>query len=231
MRADNTYSVLVDEVEKASGELLEDWDFLEPREIPDPAVSKPEDWVNEKMMDDPEDVKPADWEDEPEMVADPEAAQPEDWDAEDDGEWEPPMIPNTEFRGTWRARRVENPAYAGEWEHPRVANPAFVDDETPYVQEKLGGVALELWQVTTGVVFDNFYVGDDEADAHARAEAVIAARATEEEQYTAIQEVEEAKAEAARKAAAEVSATEGEEGLWSDSDDEDDKGDLADDEL
>ena len=46
VRPDNTYSVLVDDVEKESGNLVDDWELLEPREIPDPEQSKPEDWVD-----------------------------------------------------------------------------------------------------------------------------------------------------------------------------------------
>ena len=34
-----------------------DWDFLPPKTIKDPAVSKPSDWVDEPMMDDPADTK------------------------------------------------------------------------------------------------------------------------------------------------------------------------------
>ena len=149
------------------------------------------------MMDDPEDVKPEDWDNEPEMIQDADAVKPEDWDDEDDG----------------------------EWEHPLIANPDFVDDETPYVQENLGGVAFELWQVTSGVVFDNIYVGDSEEDASALAKDVLAARATEEEQYNAIQAEKEAEREAAAAAEAEEGA-EADENLWSDSDEEADDDEL-----
>lgn len=38
-----------------------------------------------------------DW-DKPENIPDPEAQKPEDWDEEMDGEWEPPMIPNQEYK-------------------------------------------------------------------------------------------------------------------------------------
>lgn len=58
-----------------SGELREDWDFLPPKKIKDPAFSKPSDWVDETMMDDPEDKKPEGWDDIPKQIADPEATQ------------------------------------------------------------------------------------------------------------------------------------------------------------
>ena len=33
------------------------WDFVTKEEIPDPAISKPADWVDEKKMADPDDKK------------------------------------------------------------------------------------------------------------------------------------------------------------------------------
>lgn len=65
----------------------------------DPEASKPEDWDEREMIPDPEDVKPSGWDDIPANIADPEAKKPEDWDDEDDGEWEPPVIPNPEYKG------------------------------------------------------------------------------------------------------------------------------------
>jgi calreticulin len=88
-----------------AGELREDWDFLPPKKIKDPAMSKPEDWVDEKMMDDPDDKKPDGWDDIPKEIADPDATVPDDWDEADDGTWEPPNIPNPEFKGEWKVRR------------------------------------------------------------------------------------------------------------------------------
>jgi hypothetical protein len=43
VRKDNTYEVLIDGEKKESGKLEEDWDFLAPKTIRDPAVSKPAD--------------------------------------------------------------------------------------------------------------------------------------------------------------------------------------------
>merc|ERR1711985_151296 len=94
----------IDQKEVASGSLFDDWEFLKPKTIKDPAISKPKDWVDEKKIDDPEDKKP------------------EDWDDEDDGEWEPPMIDNPEYKGEWKAKKIDNPDYKGELEHPMTDN-------------------------------------------------------------------------------------------------------------
>lgn len=92
---DNTYEVQIDGEKADGGSLYDDFDFLEPRQIKDPAVSKPTDWVDEKQIADPEDTKPEDW-DQPENIVDPDAEKPDDWDDEMDGEWEAPMVPNPE---------------------------------------------------------------------------------------------------------------------------------------
>ena len=94
---DNTYEVRIDGDKVESGKLEDDWDFLPPKKIKDPEAKKPEDWVDNAKMDNPESVKPEDW-DKPELIPDPEAKKPEDWDDEEDGEWEPPMINNPEYK-------------------------------------------------------------------------------------------------------------------------------------
>uniref|UniRef100_H2ZWZ8 Calreticulin n=1 Tax=Latimeria chalumnae TaxID=7897 RepID=H2ZWZ8_LATCH len=97
VRPDNTYEVKIDNKKVESGSLEEDWDFLPSKKIKDPEAKKPEDWDEREKIDDPEDTKPEDWE-KPEHIPDPDAKKPEDWDDEMDGEWEPPMITNPEYK-------------------------------------------------------------------------------------------------------------------------------------
>lgn len=42
-----------------------------------------------------------DW-DTAEYMKDPDAKKPDDWDEDMDGEWEPPMIPNPEYKVGYR---------------------------------------------------------------------------------------------------------------------------------
>merc|ERR1711915_687263 len=72
---DGTYEVLIDNESAQKGALTDDWDFLPPKKIKDPEVSKPDDWVDAAKIDDPEDVKPEDWE-KPEHIADPDPQSP-----------------------------------------------------------------------------------------------------------------------------------------------------------
>jgi len=97
VRSDNTYEVKIDNKKVESGTLEEDWEFLAPKKIKDPEAKKPDDWDDVEKIDDPEDSKPEDW-DQPEHIPDPDAKKPDDWDDEMDGEWEPPMIDNPDYK-------------------------------------------------------------------------------------------------------------------------------------
>merc|ERR1719495_1270487 len=92
--------------------------------------------------------KPEDW-DKPEHVVDPDATKPEDWDDEMDGEWEPPMIDNPEYKGEWKPRQIDNPAY----------NADDAKDLGKY--DEFCKIGLDLWQVKSGTIFDNFLITDD----------------------------------------------------------------------
>jgi len=65
LKPDNTYKVLIDNVEKAAGELEADFDFLEPKTIKDPEATKPDDWDERAMIPDETDVKPEGYDDIP----------------------------------------------------------------------------------------------------------------------------------------------------------------------
>ena len=50
------------------------------------------------------------WDEIPKEIADPEATVPDDWDEADDGEWEPPNVPNPEYKGDVLAAPAAPPA-------------------------------------------------------------------------------------------------------------------------
>lgn len=204
VRADNTYSVLIDGDKKESGRLEDDWDFSVPKTIKDPSVSKPSDWVDEPLMDDPEDKKPADYDKTPKQIPDPEAEKPEDWDDEADGEWEAPQIDNPEYKGEWKAKRIANPAYKGKWVHPEIANPEYVEDKTIGQYNNIGAVGFEIWQVKAGTIFDNIILTDSESEAAAFREATYgASKDAEKAAFDEAEKTRTAKEEADRKKAEE----------------------------
>jgi len=221
---DNTYEVQIDGSKVESGNLADDWDFLAPKTIKDPAAKKPSDWVDEAQIPDPADAKPAGWDDAPAKIPDPSASQPEDWDAEDDGAWEAPLIDNPEYKGEWKAKMIPNPAYKGPWVHPEIANPEYVEDaELYHVCHDCGAVGFELWQVKSGSIFDDIIVTDSLAEAEAFAKATFEAKkGPEKAAFDAIEEKKKAEEEAARKAAEAKAAPAEEEG----DEDEDDRDEL-----
>eukprot|EP00245_Coleochaete_scutata_P006788 TRINITY_DN21574_c0_g1_i1.p1 TRINITY_DN21574_c0_g1~~TRINITY_DN21574_c0_g1_i1.p1 ORF type:complete len:552 (+),score=167.01 TRINITY_DN21574_c0_g1_i1:99-1754(+) len=162
----------------------EDWD--ERPKIADPEASKPEDWDEDapREIEDADAVKPEGWlDDEPDEVDDPEAAKPSDWDDEEDGEWEPPKIANPKceegpgcgewkrpkkanpaYKGKWSAPLIENPAYKGIWKPREIPNPDYFELERPRI-EPVAGVALEIWTMQDGMLFDDIIVATDESVA------------------------------------------------------------------
>merc|ERR1712228_845099 len=154
IKPDGTYEVFFDLESKAKGKLVDDWDFPKPT-IDDPADKKPSDWVDETEIDDPEDKRPEGWDDIPSQIPDPDATKPEDWDDEDDGEWEPPLI--------------DNPDFKGEWKPAQIANKDFEEGVQLAAYDSYY-VGYELWIVNNGTIFDNILVTDDFEYAKSQAE-------------------------------------------------------------
>jgi len=165
---DNSYEVRIDDKKVESGKLEDDWDFLPSKMIKDPEAKKPEDWDDNEKIDDPEDTKPEDW-DKAEHIPDPDATKPEDWDDDMDGEWEPAMIDNPEYKGEWKAKQIDNPAYKGKWVHPEIENPEYTPDDKIYAFKDTGVIGFDLWQVKAGTIFDNVLITEDEEDVKAMA--------------------------------------------------------------
>lgn len=161
----NSYQVLIDNNQAASGSLEDDWEFLQPKTIPDPEAKKPEDWDDRAEIPDPESKKPEDWDNEPEFIADPDASKPEDWDDEDDGEWEAPSISNPKYNGAWKPKMMANPDFKGIWVRPEIPNPNYEPASDLYLYEDNAYIGLDLWQVKSGSIFDNIIVTDSLKEA------------------------------------------------------------------
>eukprot|EP00771_Trimastix_marina_P003846 gnl/Trimastix_PCT/555.p2 GENE.gnl/Trimastix_PCT/555~~gnl/Trimastix_PCT/555.p2 ORF type:complete len:412 (+),score=185.32 gnl/Trimastix_PCT/555:53-1288(+) len=223
LKKDNTYEILIDMEKVESGKLEEDWDLLAPKEIPDPAAKKPEDWIDEAEMVDPEDVKPEGW-DVPQFIEDPEAEKPEEWDDEEDGEWKPPQVPNPDYKGEWAPKKIPNPGYKGPWKAPMIANPDYVADESLYLQKNMQFLGFELWQVKSGSIFDNIIVTDDLEEAKDFAKRTFEAyKDGEKAMFDKAEEERRAKEEAERKKMEEeAKAREAEANKDAPTDDDDD---------
>ncbi|XP_015690140.2 calreticulin-like [Oryza brachyantha] len=161
IRPDAKYSILIDNTEKQSGSIYDDWDILPPKKKRDPEAKKPEDWDDKEYIPDPEHKKPEGYDDIPNEITDPDATKPEDWDDEEDGEWTAPTIPNPEYKGPWKQKTIKNPNYKGKWKAPLIPNPDYKDDPYIYAFDSLNHIGIELWQVKSGTLFDNILITDD----------------------------------------------------------------------
>ncbi|CAF0935013.1 unnamed protein product [Rotaria sordida] len=145
-----------------------DWDETEPKEIADQSAAIPDGWLENEssMVSDPDAVKPADWDDEIDGVWEaPKIDNPLCKDAPGCGEWTAPMVPNPAYKGAWRAPLVDNPNYRGKWEPRKIPNPDYFEETHPYKLTPIGSLALELWSMVDGVVFDNFLLTSDQSIA------------------------------------------------------------------
>merc|ERR1712142_845070 len=67
------------------------------------------------------------------------------------------------YKGEWKPRQIDNPAYKGKWVHPEIDNPEYKEEDAAKlgVYEDFGAIGLDLWQVKSGTIFDNFLITDD----------------------------------------------------------------------
>lgn len=172
-------------------------DWVDEAMIPDSTAVKPDDWDEDEPeeIEDVEAEKPEGWaDDEPEEIDDPEAEKPEDWDDDEDGdwdapkianpsceigcgEWKRPMIPNPAFKGKWSPPMIDNPEYKGEWAPRQIPNPDYFEDLEPLKNiGSIAAVALEVWQMSDGIVFDNVLLTTSEKVATEYAEKTWAKR-------------------------------------------------------
>ncbi|NXD32345.1 CALX protein, partial [Spelaeornis formosus] len=154
VKPDQTFEILINDESVRNGSLLEDFT---------PAVNPP------KEIDDPEDFKPETWWDDEEDGdwIPPSVPNPKCEEAAGCGPWSPPKIKNPDFKGKWTVPKIPNPEYKGVWAPRQVPNPAFFEDKTPSDFTKIAGIGIELWTMTEDILFDNIFIGHDEAQAKA----------------------------------------------------------------
>jgi len=192
VKPDDTYEVLIDGEKKESGKLSEDWQFMEPKLIPDANAKKPDDWEDNSEILDENDKKPENWDNTPKTITDPEAKKPEDWNEEEDGKWEAPTISNPEYKGEWVQKKIPNPKYKGEWQRPEIANPNFKELTDLHSQLGLKFVGFDLWQVKSGTIFSHLLVSDsiEESEKERKVISEFQKKEKEEEEAAAKKEEE-----------------------------------------
>merc|ERR1711953_1199204 len=69
-----------------------------------------------------------------------------------------------------KPKQIDNPDYKGKWVHPEIDNPDYTPDDKLYLYKDIGAVGVDVWQVKSGTIFDNFFIGDDFEEAKKFAE-------------------------------------------------------------
>jgi len=175
VKPDNTFAIKVDLNVILAGALGGPESFnpslLLPETIDDPLDSKPASWVDDEMINDPEAIKPEEWNDSAEIV-DPGAKIPAEWNEDEDGEWEPPTIPNPAYTGLWKPLQLKNPEYKGPWNPKKIVNPEYFEDPNPFSHlAAINAITFELWTTQSGYTFDNLLITDSEEEANEMAAA------------------------------------------------------------
>ena len=105
------------------------------------------------------------------------------------------------IQGEWKPKQIPNPAYKGKWIHPKIANPEYSAEPLLYRYADIGALGFDLWQVKSGTIFDNIFVGDDAAEAEAFAKETFEVTKEAEKKMKDQQEEEEKKAREAEEEA------------------------------
>ncbi|XP_044514509.1 calreticulin-3, partial [Gracilinanus agilis] len=156
LRPDLTYEVKIDTDIIESGSIEEDWNLQKIRRMEKSALKMPENWDKLSQNDKPSDVPSQDWD---KHILDASANKPSDWNSELDGEWQPSVIQKPKHKD---GLKLDNSDYKDVWLHKKIENPGYLQDFEFLEYEDIGVIGLELWQVRSGTIFDNFLITDDE---------------------------------------------------------------------
>ncbi|XP_020825094.1 calreticulin-3 isoform X2 [Phascolarctos cinereus] len=159
LRPDLTYEVQIDTDIIESGNIEEDWNLEELRKMEKSALKMPKNWDKLSQNDKPSDVPSQDWD---KHFLDASANKPSDWNSELDGEWQPSLIQKPKYKDGLKSENVDNSDYKDVWLHQKIENPGYLQDFELSEYENIGVIGLELWQVRSGTIFDNFLITDDE---------------------------------------------------------------------
>merc|ERR1739841_159320 len=78
----------------------------------------------------------------------------------------------------WLAPEIDNPEYVGEWAAKQIPNPAYFETQTPAEDlDAMNAVAIEIWTMSKGMTFDNFYISSSLSSAKSFAEMTFLPKA------------------------------------------------------
>ncbi|XP_011846370.1 PREDICTED: calreticulin-3 [Mandrillus leucophaeus] len=147
LRPDLSYDVKIDGQSIESGSIEYDWNLTSLKKETSPAESK--DWEQTK------DNKAQDWE---KHFLDASASKQSDWNGELDGDWPASMLQKPPYQDGLKPEGIDKDI----WLHHKMKNTNYLTQYDLSEFENIGAIGLELWQVRSGTIFDNFLITDDE---------------------------------------------------------------------
>ncbi|XP_012584325.1 PREDICTED: calreticulin-3 isoform X3 [Condylura cristata] len=131
-------------------------------------------------------IRCKDWE---KHFLDASASKPSDWNSELDGDWQAPMLQKPPYQDGLKPEGIDKDV----WLHQKLKNTNYLTEYDLSEFENIGAIGLELWQVRSGTIFDNFLITDDEEYAENFGRATWGETKDPEREMDAIQAKEEVK--------------------------------------
>uniref|UniRef100_G3T332 Calreticulin-3 n=1 Tax=Loxodonta africana TaxID=9785 RepID=G3T332_LOXAF len=177
LRPDLTYDVKVDGQSIESGSIEYDWQLTSLKKM-EKSSAESKDW------DQVTDSKTQDWE---KHFLDASASKPSDWNSELDGDWPGPMLQKPPYQDSLKLEGIDKDV----WLHQNMRSTNYLTEYDLSEFENIGAIGLELWQVRSGTIFDNFLITDDEEYAENFGKATWGETKGPEREMDAIQAKEE----------------------------------------
>ncbi|XP_032129010.1 calreticulin-3, partial [Sapajus apella] len=178
LRPDLSYDVKIDGQSIESGSIEYDWNLTSLKKEKSLAESK-----DRKLT---EDNKAQDWE---KHFLDASASRQSDWNGELDGDWQTAMLQKPPRQDGLKPQGIDRDI----WLHHKMKNTNYLTQYDLSEFENIGAIGLELWQVRSGTIFDNFLITDDEEYADNFGKATWGETKGPEREMDAIQAKEEMK--------------------------------------
>ncbi|XP_045709291.1 calreticulin-3 [Phyllostomus hastatus] len=175
LRPDLTYEVKIDGQTIESGSVEYDWNLTSLKKLEKPPAGSKE-----------KEDKPQDWE---KRFLDASASKPSDWNHELDGDWQASMLQKPPYQDDLKPEGIDKDI----WLHQKMKNTKYLLEYDLSEFENIGAIGLELWQVRSGTIFDNFLITDDEEYAEKFGKATWGETKGPEKEMDAIQAKEEMK--------------------------------------
>nr|XP_013001958.1 calreticulin-3 isoform X2 [Cavia porcellus]XP_013001959.1 calreticulin-3 isoform X2 [Cavia porcellus] len=152
LRPDLTYEVKIDGQSTELGSIEHDWHLTSLRKTAAMVVAAAADTDQGRAR------TAQDWK---KHFLDARANKPSDWNSELDRDWPGPMLQKPPYQDGLKPEGI-NPDI---WLHEKMSSTSYLAQYDLSEFENIGAIGLELWQVRSGTIFDNFLLTDDEAYA------------------------------------------------------------------